>query len=301
MAVVTLALGIGSNTAIFSNVNALILRPFGFPDLNRVVAVWETAPKQEATSVKAAPANFQDWSEHAHAFQQLAAVHGWDANLTSEGLAERVEGYRVTPDFFSLIGVAPKLGRNLGAADFQQGAAPVVIVSHGFWKKHFANDTSILGNRTVERPKFTVVGVAGQEATFPAGVEVWTPLDLSSEIANRADHYLVVIGRLRPNASIKSSGAELQAIANQLGREYPSTNEGHGVRVVSLAEDVTTGTRQFGARPHGRSSLCAGAGLRLKCQFANLQLARGVESSEGDRRPCRSGGESMATDPAVVD
>jgi putative ABC transport system permease protein len=272
VAVVTLALGIGSNTAIFSNVNALILRPFGFPDLNRVVAVWETAPKQDATSVKASPANFRDWSEQSHSFQQLAAVHGWDANLTSEGLAERVEGYRVTPDFFSLIGVAPKFGRNLGAADFQQGAAPVVIVSYGFWKKHFANDASILGqNLQLNGQKFTVVGVAGQEATFPAGAEVWKPLDLSSEVANRADHYLVVMGRLGRDTSIKSAEAELQSIANRLGREYPLTNEGHGVRVVSLAEDVTTGTRQFVLVLMGAAVFV----LILACvNVANLQLAR---------------------------
>jgi putative ABC transport system permease protein len=272
VAVVTLALGIGSNTAIFSNVNALILRPFGFPDLDRVVAVWETAPKQDATSVKAAPANFRDWSEQAHSFQQLAAVRGWDANLTSEGLAERVEGYRVSPDFFSLIGVNPQLGRNLGTADFEQGASPVVIVSYGFWKKHLANDASILGKPLLlNGQRFTVVGVAGQEATFPAGAEVWTPLNLSPEIANRADHYLTVLGRLRKDASIKSSGAELSAIANRLGHEFPATNEGHGVRVVSLAEDVTNGTRQFVLVLMGAAVFV----LILACvNVANLQLAR---------------------------
>ena len=101
IAVVTLALGIGSNTAIFSNVNALILRPFGIPHLDRVMAIWETIPKADSSSVKAAPANFRDWTEQNNAFESLAAIHGWDANLTGAGVAERVEGYRVTPRILS--------------------------------------------------------------------------------------------------------------------------------------------------------------------------------------------------------
>ena len=94
LAVITLALGIGANTAIFSNVNALVLRPFALPDLDRVVAIWETVPKQNAISVRAAPANFRDWTEQSKSFEHLAATHGWDANLTGEGVAERVEGFR---------------------------------------------------------------------------------------------------------------------------------------------------------------------------------------------------------------
>ena len=105
LAVITLALGIGANTAIFSNVNALLLRPFALPDLDRVVAVWETVPNQQATSVEAAPANFRDWTEQSASFEHLAAINGWNANLTGEGVAERVEGYQVTPDFFPLAGV----------------------------------------------------------------------------------------------------------------------------------------------------------------------------------------------------
>ena len=106
LAVITLALGIGANTAIFSNVNALILRPFAFPDLDRVTVVYETVPKQDANDVKPAPANFRDWTEQNKTFDYLAAVHGWDANLTGQGIAERVEGYQVTAHFFTLLGGA---------------------------------------------------------------------------------------------------------------------------------------------------------------------------------------------------
>ena len=99
VAVITLALGIGANTAIFSNVNALLLHPFGLPNLNRVVAVWETVPKQDANKVRVAPANFRDWTLQSASFEHLAAIQGWDANLTGQGIAERAEGYRVRPSF----------------------------------------------------------------------------------------------------------------------------------------------------------------------------------------------------------
>lgn len=273
VAVLTLALGIGSNTAIFSNVNALLLRPFGLPHLDRVVAIWETNPKEDATSVKAAPANFRDWQQHSSSFDYLAAVQGWDANLTGQGIAERAEGYRVTPDFFPLLGVATQMGRTLDGGDFQHGAAPVVVVSYGFWRRHLAADPTVVGKTLqLNGEKFTVIGVAGQEADFPTAAEIWTPLDLSStEGADRATHFLSVLGRLKANASITSSTADLQAVAGRLGQEFPTTNRGHGVRVVGLAEDVTTGTRQFVLVLMGAALFV----LMLACvNVANLQLAR---------------------------
>jgi putative ABC transport system permease protein len=271
IAVVTLALGIGANTSIFSNVNALLLRPFEFPDLNRVVAVWETV--QSANSIKAAPANFRDWTEQNTSFERLAAIQGWDANLTGEGVAERAEGYRVTPEFFPLLGIGPRLGRNIGAADFQQGAAPVVVVSYGFWQRHLAADSNIVGkNLLLSGQNFTVVGVAGEGAGFPTGAEIWTPLDLKqSATADRANHFLLVLGRLKKDSSIAKAGADMQALASRLGQQFPPTNSGHGIRVVSLVEDVTTGTRQFVMVLMGAAVFV----LLLACvNVANLQLAR---------------------------
>lgn len=273
LAVITLALGIGANTSIFSNVNALVLRPFAFPNLDRVVAVWETVPKQDATSVKAAPANFLDWTEHSKSFEHLAATHGWDANLTGEGLAERVEGYQVTADFFGLAGIGPQLGRQIASVDFQQGTAPVVVLSHGFWQRHLGGNPSIVGkNLLLNGQKFTVIGVAAPDLDFPAGAEIWTPLDLSSAAAvDRANHYLFVLGRLKKTMSVAQAQADLQAIASRLGQQYPNTNGGHEVRVVSLAEDAVTGTRQFVLVLMGAAVFV----LLLACvNVANLQLAR---------------------------
>ena len=273
VAVITLALGIGANTAVFSNVNALLLHPFGIPDLNRVVAVWETVPKEDATSVKAAPANFRDWTQQTASFEHLAAMQSWDANLTGDGIAERAEGYRVTPQFFPLLSIPPSLGRNLGEVDFQHGTAPVVVVSYGFWRKHLGSNPGIIGtNLLLNGQHFTVVGVAGQEANFPAGAQLWTPLDLESpQGAERSSHYLSVLGRLKKDRSIASAGADLQAIADRLSHQFPATNGGHGVRVVNLVEDATHGTRQFVAVLMGAAIFV----LMLACvNVANLQLAR---------------------------
>jgi putative ABC transport system permease protein len=275
VAVITLALGIGANTAIFSNVNALLLRPFEFPDLDRIVAIWETVPKENIRQARAAPANFRDWQQQSHSFEHLAAIHGWDANLTGEGIGERAEGYRVTSDFFSLLGVQPLLGRNIGEVDFQHGAAPVVVLSQRFWQKHLASEPTIVGkNLLLNGEKFTVVGVARQAVDFPVGADLWAPADLSSlDRVDRQDHYLLAIGRIKQDSSITSASADLQTIASRLGGQFPNTNGGHSIRVVRLAEDATTGTRQFVLVLMGAAVFV----LMLACvNVANLQLARGA-------------------------
>ena len=273
LAVVTLALGIGANTAIFSNVNALLLRPFAFPNLDRVTTVWETIPKQDANSVKAAPANFRDWNEQNKTFDHLAAVHGWDANLTGEGVAERVEGYQVTADFFTLLGIAPQLGRQIGSTDFEHGVGQVVVLSHGFWQQHLGGDPNIVGrNLLLNGRKFAVIGVASPDLDFPVGAETWTPLDLSAATGtDRENHYLQVIGRVKTGTSIEQAQADLQTIAERLGKQLPNTNAGHGVRVIGLVEDLTFGTRQFVLVLMGAATFV----LLLACvNVANLQLAR---------------------------
>ena len=273
LAVVTLALGIGACTAVFSNVNALLLRPFAFPELDRVVAVWETVPKQDATSVNAAPANFRDWTEQSKTFEHLAALHGWNANLTGDGLAERVEGFQVTPDFFPLLGIAPQLGRQIGSVDFQHGTAPVIVISHGFWQRHLGADPNIVGRSLLlNGQKFTVIGVASPDLDFPSGAETWVPLDLTAATGiDRGNHYLQVIGRLKSGTSISQAQADLQAIAERLGQQLPNTNGGHGIRVVGLVEDLTFGTRQFVLVLMGAAIFV----LLLACvNVANLQLAR---------------------------
>jgi predicted permease len=273
VAVITLALGIGANTTTFSTVNAMLLRPFPFPNLDRIVTVWETAPKQDDSHLSPAPANFRDWTEQSTQFSQLAAVRGWDANLTGGNVAEHVEGSQVTADFFSLFGMPSQLGRHIGSVDFQGGVAPVVVISHGFWQQHLGADPGLIGRQLLlNAQKFTVIGIASADFDFPTGSKVWTPLDLNGVAKeDRENHYLTVFGRLKDGVSISQAQANLETIAASLGERHPKSNAGHGVNVRNTVEDLTFGSRQFVLMLMGAAVFV----LLLACaNVANLQLAR---------------------------
>ena len=274
VAVIALALGIGANTSIFSGVNACLLHPFPFEHLDQMVAVFETAPKQNADHIAPAPASFRDWREQNHSFQELAATHGWEVNLTGSGPAERVDGNLVTANFFPLLGMRAQLGRTISPADFDPGRTSVVVVSYGFWQQRLGANPGVIGSRVrLNGQEFTVIGVMPSDFEYPMGIEVWGPLDLSAaEQGNRADHFLRVIGRLRPGVSVSQAQADLQAIAGRLAQQFPVTNAGHSVRVVNLVNELLTGSRQYMLVLMG----AAGFVLLLACaNVANLQLARG--------------------------
>ena len=273
VAVVTLALGIGANANIFTAVEAMLLRPFAFKGISRTETVWETSPKQDAYHATVAPADFIDWRNRNRGFDLLAAGRYWNANLTGNGLAQRVEGYRVTQDFFPLIGLPAELGRGLTADDFQPGHASVVVFSHRFWRRMLGGDPTIVGKSVLLNGEtFDVVGIMPEDCDFPVGMEAWTPLDLSGAAgADRATHDLQVIGHLKPGVSLQKAEADLAGIASALAHDYPKTNANHGVRLVNVVDDLTEGSRQF------LSTLVGGAlfVLLLACaNVANLQLSR---------------------------
>jgi len=273
VAVVALALGIGANTVIFSTVNAMLLRPFAFKDLDRAVVLWETIPKQDEDRMSVAPANFRDWTEQSASFDDLAASHGWDVNLTGSGLSERVEGVQVTRDFFALLGIAPYLGRAVAAGDFEPGRTSVAVLSYRFWQRHLGADRQAIGrNLLLNGAKFTVIGIMPADFDYPVGADAWAPLDLTAaERANRSDHYLQAIGRLKAGVSIARAQADLNRVAGRLSQQYPGTNAGHGVRVVGLVDDVTYGSKQFVLTLMGAAVFV----LLLACaNVANLHLAR---------------------------
>jgi putative ABC transport system permease protein len=273
VAVITLALGIGANTTTFSTVNAMLLRPFPFPQLDRIVTVWEAVPKQNNYHMSVAPANFRDWSERSKSFEALAAVQSWDANLTGSNVSQHVEGVHITSDFFSLLGMSMQLGRSIGSTDFQQGAAPVVVIAHGFWQQHLGSDREIVGKQLfLNGEKFTVAGITSPDFDFPPGAQVWTPLILSDTQKNdRENHSLTVFGRLADGVSISQAEANLQVIAASLGKQHPNTNTGHEVSVRNTVEDLVYGSRQFVLLLMGAAVFV----LLLCCaNVANLQLAR---------------------------
>jgi putative ABC transport system permease protein len=273
VAVITLALGIGADSVNFSSINAMLLHPFPFKDLDRAVDVWETVPRQNQQRVSATPANFRDWKDQNTSIDLLAAFHGWDVNLTGSDIAERVEGYQVTANFFPLLGIDPERGRAIAADNFETGHTFVVVLSHGFWQRHLGADASIVGkNVLLNGQQFTVIGIMPADFDFPVGAEAWVPLDLSvSDQADRASHHLQVLGRLKPGVPRSKAQADLGTIAARLSKQYPQTNAGHGARVVGLVDDLTYGTRQFVLVLMGS----AGFVLLLACaNVANLLLAR---------------------------
>jgi len=274
VAVITLALGIGANTTTFTTVNAMLLRPFPFPHLDRIVNVWETFSTENNNHFSATPGNFRDWNEKSTQFEHLAAYRGWNANLTTGSVAEHIEGFQVTADFFSLLGMSPQRGRYIGSADFQSAAAPVAVLSNSLWRQHLGADAGIVGRQLLlNGQKFTVIGITPRDFDFPSGSKIWTPLNLKgAEGADRNNHDLTVIGRLKGGVSVAQAQARLATISANLGLLYPTTNAGHSVRLVNMVEDLGGGgTRQFLLVLMGAAIFV----LLLACSnVANLQLAR---------------------------
>jgi putative ABC transport system permease protein len=274
VAVLAMALGIGANTSIFTTVNAMLLHPLPFERLDHLVAVYETAPKQNEDHAAVAPANFRDFHEQSISFDELAAGHGWEVNLTGSGPAGRVDGFQVTRGFFPLLGMRAQLGRAITALDFAPGHTSVVVVSYGFWQQHLGASPSVIGSHMrLNSQDFTVIGVMPADFEFPMNVNVWGPLDFSAPAqADRGSHYLQVFGRLKAGVSLEQAQADLGTIADRLAQQFPQTNAGHRVRLIGLVNDMLSGSRQFLLVLMG----AAGFVLLLACaNVANLQLAQG--------------------------
>ena len=274
IALVTLALGIGVNTAIFSAVDSILLRPLPLRDSERLVSVWEKSPALGIQQNQAAPANFFDLRNQNQSFEGLGAYGPLDINLTGAGDPERLDGQLVTANVFSILGVAPAIGRTFLPNEDQPGQEHVVVLSDGVWQRRFNRDPSILNrNITLNGESFTVVGVMPHDFFFPLReVEMWVPWAMEPDQASgRGDHYLALVARLKPEVTIERANADLEAIAQRLSAEYPRTNEGLGFTARSLHRDYVGDLRLpmlilFGA---------VGLVLLIACaNVANLLLAQ---------------------------
>jgi predicted permease len=246
IAVITLGLGIGANTAIFSIVNAVLLRPFPYQAPERLVSVQErfSAPRGVTVSYP----NFVDWRAQNTAFASIAAVRGNESfNFTGIGEPERLQGRLVSAEFFSTLGIQPLLGRDFLAEEDHPGATPAAILSYGFWQRRFGADESVIGRQlTLNNQSFTVVGIT--PANFQYGVEadVTVPIGLSAErFKNRgADPGTDVVARLKPNLSQQQAETELNLIAARLEQQYPVSNKGRRVLLTPLHESFVGNVRQ---------------------------------------------------------
>jgi putative ABC transport system permease protein len=241
--ILALALGIGANTAIFSLANAVLLRPLPYKDPSRLVMLWQQPPSGGDNSLSAA--DFQDWRDRSHSFQHLAAFTGAGFNLTSGDRPEKISALKVTSEFFSTLGAMPVLGRTFSPEDEQPGAGLTVILSDGLWKRRFAGDSRVVGRTiSINRETHTVIGVMPPDFHFPGENEdLWAPLSLDPNRANRNLYFLSALGRLKPNVTLRQARAEMDTISRQLALEYPKSNQGWGVRVVRLSDEVSGNAR----------------------------------------------------------
>lgn len=240
VAVITLALGIGANTAIFSVINTVLLRPLPYAAPEQLMMVWESFPGSlENPSM---PANFADWREQNQVFTDMAAWAGQTFNLSGNGEPEKLKGLNVTANLFPLLGAQPIHGRSFSPADDRPGADPVVIISYGLWQRRFASSVEAIGNRVrLNGQEHTIIGVMPPTFHFPDLEQaVWIPLALNSETINTrlSSHYLSVIARLKPGVTQSQAQSEMSALATRLEQQYPQTNKTVGVRIVSLRDQI---------------------------------------------------------------
>ena len=274
VAVIALALGIGANTAIFSVVNTVILRPLPYRDPERLVMVWEDATKQGYPRDTPAAANFVDWRDQNHVFEGMAAITDDSFNLTGSGEPERLEGHRVSASLFPLLGVEPHIGRVFTAAEDQPGAQHVVLLSYALWQRRFGGDRGIVGQSlTLNGENYIIVGVMPARFQFPSNdSQAWVPIALTQEDAgNRNRHYLQVLARLKPGVSLAQAQSEMSTVAARLQQQYPQSNTDLGAAVQPLQEHLVGDIRPALLVLLGAVGLV----LLIACaNVANLLLAR---------------------------
>ena len=277
-AVLTLAIGIGVNTASFSIMDAVVLRPLAVPDLDHVVTIYEQQNHGQQQQV--ALGNFEDWQRQNRSFEELGVRLPADMTLTGAGDAAHVEGEYVSPSFFTVLKTGAMLGRVFDQSQTESGRDQVAVLGYAFWKSHFGADPSVVGRRIeLDRHGYTVIGVMPKSTQYPSVADFFLPFwPTDAQRTNRSSHDYLVIGRLRPGVTVGQAQADLNVIAEHDAEAYPATNLGRAVKVETLLADMNDDLTVL------YFDLIQGATffvLLVVCaNIANLQFARGIE-----RRP----------------
>jgi len=285
--IATLALGVGANTAMFSVVNGVLLRPLPYPESDRLVMVWETYPPEGLDYLPASAPDFLDWREQSRLFDGMAALAETHYNLTEGGDPERVRGARVSPGLFRLLRVEPFLGGEWLSEEQEAGGDKVVVLSHGLWQRRFGADASLVGKKIlIDGEAHTLVGVMPEGFVFPppftrdgrtyaAQHEVWVPLVITpQQREKRLVHYLRVVARLRPGVGRAQAQAEMDSIVSGVNRIFPEVHADVGAHLVPLRQQVV------GFVQPALLLLLAAVGLVLLVACANvahLLLARAAD------------------------
>ena len=278
-AILTLALGIGANTALFSVVNGVLLNPLAYPQSGQLVAVYGKTPGYEHAPINYM--NFLDWQRATKTFSSMAMYRNQDYNFIGTGVAERLAGYMISADFFSTLGTMPVLGRDFRADDDHMGAAPVVMLGGGFWKRKFGSSLEIIGKPILlNGTSYTIVGVVPAGFTFYGhDRDIYTPIGQWND-PNFRDRRVDVsshgVGRLKPGVTVSQAKADMDSIAQNLSAAYPEADKNVGIALVSMKEDIVGNVQPF------LIVLLAAVGflLLIACaNVANLILARSMGRS----------------------
>ena len=277
-ALVTLTLGIGASAAIFSLVNAVVLRPFPYKDPDRIITLWQHNAKAGIPQQETSPANFLDWRDQNQSFQSLVSIEPWSFEYVERGEPEKFRASVVSEGFFETLGSEALYGRALQKEDYQPGHDKVVVLSHGLWKRWLGGDPQVIGQTVsfLDEGPCTIVGVMPPEFQFPdKSRDIWAPF--TSEDRYRKDRsgtYIKVIGRLRDGVTLDEAQADMDVIGARLASDHPQFNDGVGVKLTPLPEQIVGEIRPAMLVLLG----AVGFVLILACaNVANILLSRGLE------------------------
>jgi putative ABC transport system permease protein len=278
VAVLALALGIGANTAIFSVVNAVLIRPLPFPQSSRLLDIYHSYPKIGLMHASVSPLGLDFYLKNAKSFESMGGFTSYraPANLTGSGEPQRLQSITVTGQFFHTLGISPMLGRAIGPADDQPGSNRVVVLGYALWKKQFAGDVSVVGKTiTLDGANYTVIGVMPASFDYPSETDLWVPMAMTPEQWQEKSEFLTVVGRLKPGVSVEQARAEMAqlsaAVRRQYAKEFEGDTSGWHVDAQPLSESL-----RGDLRPALLVLLAAvGCVLLIACvNTANLLLAR---------------------------
>src|SRR5262249_1051194 len=254
-------------------IHALLLKPLPFPELDRVVALWDRVPSRGMERNEVTVANYLDWRAQNKTFENLAIYRWGRTKLTGGGSPERVQGFQVTTNFLDVVGVKPIMGRGFAADENQRGKDMVALLTYSLWQRRFGADPNIV-NKTITTNGVarTVIGVMPPEFNYPKGAEIYAPIAITPELSqSRGNHSYLAIGRLKPGVTLAAAQADLDTIAKQLEKQYPEENTGRGIVIYPILEDTV---RMYSTALWVMMA-AVGFVLLIGCaNVANLMLAR---------------------------
>jgi len=301
IAVITLALGIGANTAMFSVINAVLLRPLPYQQPERLVTIWEESPQRDMYQIPVSFANLTEWREQTQTFDQISAYTFTNLNLTGAGEPARLSTIRASANLFPLIGAAPMLGRQFLSEEDKDGGNRVVILGHAVWQNRFGSEQGIIGKSiTLNNQSHTIVGVMPPSFQFPVGfgyqgkvvnesIDVYVPLAPAADETRRGNYSFFALGRLKPGATIAQARADMTAIEGRLEQQYPDSNTGIGVSLIPTAEQTVKEIRPallvlLGAVAFLLLIACANIANLLLARAASRQKEIGIRIALGATR-----------------